>query len=63
LPAETISAAASEPNVHKERSRHKTPTVSVFAFAGDLLQVTIAFIFKIFSFAGREKALGDFDRH
>jgi len=32
LPAETISAAASEPNVHKERSRHKTPTCPVAVF-------------------------------
>jgi len=38
--------------------------VNVFTTAADLLQVTIAFVLKIFSFSDREKVLGDaFIRH
>ena len=38
--------------------------VSFFLTAADLLQVTVAFVLKIFSFSDREKSLGNaFDRH
>jgi len=39
-------------------------TCQFFSTAADILQVTIAFVLKIFSFTDREKVLGDaFDRH
>jgi len=39
-------------------------TCQIFLTAADLLQATIAFVLKKFSFSDREKLLGDaFDRH
>jgi len=38
-------------------------SVSFFATAADLLQVTIAFVLKIFSFSNKIKILDAFDRH
>ena len=34
-----------------------------FATVADLLQVTIAFVFKMFSFSDKKKVLDAFDRH
>ena len=37
--------------------------VSIFTTAADLLQVTIAFVLKIFSFSDKKKVLDVLDRH
>jgi len=43
--------------------RQGARSLSVFTTAADLLQVTIAFVLKIFSFSDEKKVLDAFDRH